>query len=169
MQRFRFSHSLVCLILATAILSGCRTPAVDEQNQASESAAAAAEAAPQITFGNGESNWIVTDGMTRADSTLTFSEVQIAGNGWLVLHPFKDGKPVGEIYVGSTYLSDGANRNVEISVESGIEAGDMFLVMLHSDVNENREFDFVFVDARNVLDKAVFEGTRMIAHPISAP
>jgi hypothetical protein len=48
-------------------------------------------------------------------------------------------------------------------------AGDMFLVMLHRDVNENREFDFVFVDERNVVDAAVFEGTKMIAHPIAAP
>ena len=45
----------------------------------------------------------------------------------------------------------------------------MFLVMLHRDVNENREFDFVFVDERNVSDKAVFEGAKMIAHPIAAP
>ena len=59
------------------------------------------------------------------------------------MHPFKDGEPVGDIYVGSTYIEDGENR----------------------DVNENKEFDFVFVDERNVLDKAVFEGTKMIAHP----
>ena len=50
---------------------------------------------------------------------------------------------MGDIYVGSTYIEDGENR----------------------DVNENKEFDFVFVDERNVLDKAVFEGTKMIAHP----
>ena len=37
------------------------------------------------------------------------------------------------------------------------------------DVNENREFDFVFVDERNVLDKAVFEGTTMIGYPIVTP
>ena len=41
--------------------------------------------------------------------------------------------------------------------------------MLHSDVNENGEFDFVFVDDVNVLDKAVFESTTMIAHVFAAP
>ncbi len=45
----------------------------------------------------------------------------------------------------------------------------MFLVMLHLDANANREFDFVFVDERNVVYKAVFEGTTMIAHAIGAP
>ena len=95
--------------------------------------------------------------------------MRIDGDGWLVLHPFKDGRPVGAIYVGATFLEDGVSRDVEISVEDEPAAGTMFLVMLHSDVNENQRFDFVFVDERNVLDKAVFEGTKMIAHRIAAP
>ncbi len=28
------------------------------------------------------------------------------------MHPFRDGKPVGEIYVGATYIEDGENRDV---------------------------------------------------------
>ena len=128
-----------------------------------------APAAPQITLGNGDANWIVTEGASRAGATFTFDEVRIDGNGWLVMHPFKDGRPVGEVYVGASYLRDGENRDVSITVEAAPAPGEMFLVMLHRDVNENREFDFVFVDARNVLDRAVFEGTTMIAHPIAAP
>ena len=41
--------------------------------------------------------------------------------------------------------------------------------MLHRDVNEIHIFDFVLVDEINVLDKAVFEGTKMIAHTFAAP
>ncbi len=126
-------------------------------------------AVQKVTLGNGEANWIVVDGAKRERATFTFREVHIDGNGWLVLHPFKDGKPVGEIYVGATYVESGDNRNVEITVESEPATGDMFIVMLHRDVNENQEFDFVFVDEVNVLDKAVFEGTKMIAHAIQAP
>ena len=37
------------------------------------------------------------------------------------------------------------------------------------DINENRDFDFAFVDEVHVLDKAVFEGRKMIAHVIAAP
>jgi hypothetical protein len=105
----------------------------------------------------------------REGATFTFSEVRIDGNGWLVMHPFENGRPNGMIYAGATYLHNGTNENVEITVDSDPAAGDMFLVMLHRDVNENREFDFVFVDERNVVDAAVFEGTKMIAHPIAAP
>ena len=128
-----------------------------------------APAVQQVTLGNGEANWIIVEGASRDQATLTFREVHIDGNGWLVMHPFKDGKPVGEIYVGATYIESGDNRDVEITVDPAPATGDMFIVMLHRDVNENREFDFVFVDEVNVLDKAVFEGTKMIGHAIPAP
>lgn len=120
-------------------------------------------------IGDGEANWIVVDDATRQGDTLTFSEVKIDGNGWLVLHPFEDGKPNGKIYVGAAYLSDGENRDVQVRVDPAPAAGDRFIVMLHRDVNENRDFDFVFVDEVHVLDKAVFEGRKMIAHVIAAP
>ncbi len=143
---------------ASVVLMGCAAAATLDP-----------PAPTQITLGNGEANWIVTQGATRDGATFTFREIRIDGNGWLVLHPFEDGKPVGHVYVGATYLMDGENLDVEIAVETAPPQGEMFLVMLHRDVNENREFDFVFIDERNVLDKAVFEGTRMIAHPFAAP
>ncbi len=141
---------------------------VGAQPSWAEEAAASAEA-PKFSMGNGEANWIVTDGATRDGATLSFREVRIDGNGWLVIHPFEKGKPNGKIYVGATYIEDGENHDVSIKVDTALEAGEMLLVMLHRDVNENREFDFVFVDERNVLDKAVFEGTKMIAHAMPAP
>ena len=122
-----------------------------------------------IKLDNGEENWIVVEDASRDGSTFKFSEVHINGNGWLVMHPFKDGKPNGDIYVGSTYLTNGDNQDVEIILDSEPSTGEMFIVMLHRDVNENQEFDFVFVDSVNVLDKAVFEGRTMIAHAIAAP
>jgi hypothetical protein len=122
-----------------------------------------------IKLDNGEENWIVVEDASRDGATFKFSEVHINGNGWLVMHPFEDGKPNGDIYVGSTYLTNGDNQDVEIILDSEPSTGEMFIVMLHRDVNENQEFDFVFVDSVNVLDKAVFEGRTMIAHAIAAP
>jgi hypothetical protein len=125
--------------------------------------------APKFSMGNGEANWIVTEGATRDGSRFTFPEVRIDGNGWLVMHPFEDGKPNGNVYVGATFVPDGENRDVGITIDSLPDAGDMFIVMLHRDVNENGNFDFVFVDERNVVDKAVFEGPKMIGHAFAAP
>ncbi len=125
--------------------------------------------APKITMGNGELNWIMVDGITRDDSTLTVEEVQIDGNGWLVMHPFEDGKPNGDKYVAATYVEDGKNTDVDITVHKGIESGEMFVIMLHRDANENKIFDFVFVSDVAVMDTAVFEGSKMIGHMIPAP
>jgi len=124
---------------------------------------------PQISMGNGAKNWITVEGVTRKESTLTFSEVQIDGNGWLVIHPFENGVPNGDKYVALTYLVDGKNLEVDINVLKGLDSGEKFIVMLHRDVNENKVLDFVFVDDTNVLDRAVFEGNTMIGHIIAAP
>lgn len=120
-------------------------------------------------MGNGEQNWIVTDKATRDGKTLVFSEVNIHASGWLVMHPFEDGKPNGDKYVAATYLSEGTNSDVAIKVHKGITSGEKFIVMLHNDSNQNEIFDFVFVDPVNVMDKAVFEGSKMIGHVFAAP
>jgi hypothetical protein len=176
MKLTRLSIALSTLVALVALVSCAKTPTTDsaKANLLAEEVAMAEEAeadatAAQITLGNGKANWIIVEGASRADAILTFREVHIDGNGWLVMHPFKDGKPVGDIYVGHTYVRAGDNQNVEITVDPAPSTGDMFIVMLHRDVNENQEFDFVFVDEVNVLDKAVFEGSMMIAHAIAAP
>jgi len=147
---------------------------------------------PEITIGNGEANWIITDGMTRQTDSATYSEVHVDGTdvssvrsnrtaltfpevmienpGWLVLHPVIDGKPDGDIVSGFTYLDGGQNDDVTIEIGHRTTPGDRFIVMLHSDVDNDRVLDFVFVeDGINVEDTAVFEGTRMIAHMIALP
>ena len=123
----------------------------------------------QITMGNGENNSIVLDDVKRDGSILTISNITIDGDGWVVIHPFEDGKPNGDKYVGATFLKDGSNKNVAIKVHKGLESGEMIIVMLHSDSNSNKIFDFVFVDDVNVMDRAVFEGQKMIAHVFSVP
>lgn len=123
----------------------------------------------QIHMGNGRANWIVTEGATREGAIFRFPEVVIDRNGWLVMHPFENGRPKGEVYVGARYLPKGSHEDVTIAIESAPEPGDMFIVMLHYDVNDDKNFDFVFVDERNVLDKAVLEGNTMVAHPFPAP
>ncbi len=114
-----------------------------------------------MTMGNGEKNLIITEGTTKDGSTFTFPRVLIDGNGFLVIHPFANGKPVGQIYVGSTYIKDGENRNVAIRVNDPPESGEKYLVMLHRDVDENQVFDFN--DGIDVPDVPVFEGNNMIA------
>ncbi len=123
----------------------------------------------EMTMGNGENNSIALEDVKRDGPMLTFSNITIEGDGWVVIHPFEEGKPNGDKYVGATYLKSGDNKNVEVEVYKGLESGEMVIVMLHSDSNPNKFFDFVFVDEVNVMDKAVFEGNKMIAHAIAVP
>ncbi|MEP2103923.1 MAG: hypothetical protein ABJP02_17490 [Parasphingorhabdus sp.] len=146
----------------------------------------------QITMGNGAANAIQVEGLTRQNeksivsevrvdgmsvstlrantTTINFPEVTIEKAGWLVLHPVIDGRPDGDIVSGFSYLNPGQTKNVTMKIQHPADAGDKFLVMLHSDVDQDRVFDFVFVeDGINVEDTAVFEDTRMIAHVIALP
>ncbi|MFT6294953.1 MAG: hypothetical protein ACJATW_001231 [Glaciecola sp.] len=125
--------------------------------------------AQAMSMGNGDKNWINVDDVRRDGTILTFSEVQIDGNGWLVIHPFEDGAPNGDKYVANTFLTNGKNTDVSIEVFKGLAPGEMFIVMLHSDSNTNQILDFVFVDDQNVMDLAVFEGSKMIGHAIPTP
>lgn len=150
--------------LFCAVLLAVLAPATVAQDAQSEAAAA-----PAFTMGNGENNWINTNNVGRDGKVLTFSDVTISSNGWLVMHPFEDGKPNGDKYVAATFVESGTNSDVQIEVYKGIATGEQFIVMLHYDSNDNEIFDFVFVDDRNVMDRAVFEGNKMIGHVFAAP
>jgi len=120
----------------------------------------------QITMGNGEESYIVADGFKQDGATFTFKEVKIKGNGWLVMHPFKDGKPHATVYVGASYVKHGTNTDVEITVEDIPTSGENYILMLHWDVNQDQVFDFG--DGITVPDAPLFEGTKMVAFRFQA-
>lgn len=173
------TSSVFAVLAMTLLTSGCV-------------AAQEAPQAPKITMGNGEFNSIQIEGLKREATDMIFSDMRINGAnvttrrgnstalifdevlidkaGWIVLHPVIDGKPNGDMVSGFAYLNAGLNRNVPLRTDHPADKDDKFLVMLHSDVDEDHVFDFVFVeDGINVEDKAVFEGSHMIAHIISVP
>ncbi|MEM8887694.1 MAG: hypothetical protein AAGD28_06875 [Bacteroidota bacterium] len=115
----------------------------------------------QITMGNGENSYIISDGFEQEGATFTFKEIKIEGNGWLVMHPFKDGKPHGTVYVGATYVKHGKNKNVSITVDDMPVPQENYILMLHWDVNQDKVFDFG--DGINVPDAPLFEGNQMVA------
>ena len=135
----------------------------DDQNTAAEETAPAT----QLKTGNGVANAIMLEGVTREGATFTFKEVKIDRPGWLVMHPFRNGAPVPTEYVGATLLSQGSHQDVEITINSEPEAGEMFVIMLHYDVNEDGIFDFN--DGVTVPDAPVFEDGVLIALRFSAP
>lgn len=115
----------------------------------------------KIVTGNGENNYIILEGAHRTGDTFTFPEVVLSKPGFLVFHPFKDGAPVQTEYVGAKALAGGVHKDVSINVTDGPETGDMYIVMLHYDMNEDGVFDFG--DGVDVPDAPVFEGHTLVA------
>lgn len=155
---------------AIALLAGCCTPVRGAKDEADNTVSVPPPPPrEQITLDNGELNRIDAAGVTRNGASFTFARATVADDSWIVVHPFKDGRPNGDIYVGNTFLAAGSHQDVEVIVKDGAETGQMFLVMLHKDADQDGVFDFVFVDDTSVEDYAVFEGTTMIAHIFAAP
>ena len=175
------TRNLIPLLCAAILLPAFATAEYEE-----------APAKPAFTMGNGEANRIQIEGLTRKAGvtqfsevrddagekssfrgdtvTLTFPEVVIEKPGFLVLHPVMDGRPNGDMVSGFAYLEAGTNKNVTLRIDHPADAGRKFLVMLHTDVDNDRVLDFAFVaDGLNVEDTAVFEGTKMIAHIFAVP
>ena len=120
-----------------------------------------APAPPSIETGNGQHNAIMVEGAVRTGATFRFPMVRIDRNGFLVMHPFRDGTPVPTEYVAAVPVPQGISHNVKITPNDSPQTGDMYIVMLHYDMNDDRIFDFN--DGVAVPDAPVFEGNRMIA------
>ncbi|CAK9039448.1 ATPase [Durusdinium trenchii] len=129
--------------------------------------AEAVEAAPQIKTGNGVNNYIVLEEAARDGATFTFRKVAIERQGFLVFHPFENGAPVPTVYVGVEPLAAGVHEDVSITINEAPETGEMFVVMLHYDMNEDGVFDFN--DGVDVPDAPVFEGDTLVALRFVAP
>ncbi len=155
-------------MLALIGIAGCATPdGTTSENSESKVQTAEADPRPQIITGNGKRNFIILEGASRRGATFSFPKVQIERNGWLVMHPFKDGKPVPTVYVGSRLVKSGLSENVEISVGDVPETGTMFVVMLHFDMNDDGVFDFN--DGITVPDAPVFEDGTLVALRYATP
>lgn len=113
-----------------------------------------------IVTGNGVDNNITLAGASRNGATFTFPKVTISQPGFLVMHPFRDSKPVQTEYVGAVPVS-GTQESVSIEVSPAPATGDNYIVMLHYDMNEDGIFDFN--DGVTVPDAPVFEGSTLVA------
>ena len=68
---------LIAAVVGACALAGCAATDAVESGEA---------AAPSFEVGNGENNYIVLEGVTRAGATFVFKTVAIDRPGWLVIH-----------------------------------------------------------------------------------
>lgn len=153
--------------LAIAAILGVLTACADKDTATDTKAKAPKMDHSKIVTGNGTENYITLEGSTRSNAAFTFPNVTINKAGFLVMHPFRDGKPVQTEYVGAVPVRTGTNSNVAIAVDPAPQTGDMYIVMLHYDINEDGVFDFG--DGVTVPDAPVFEGHTLVALRYETP
>lgn len=149
--------TLAALLMALTV-SACETNNAD---------AAAGEAPPAVQTGNGENNRIITQDIARAGARFAFAKVEIDRDGWLVFHPFRDGAPSPTDVAGYVFLERGIHEPAVVMLDAAPREGEMFVAMLHYDMNEDGVFDFQ--DGVSPPDAPVFENGVMIAHRIATP
>lgn len=152
------SKRITCVSLAVLALTACQT--IPEPGDPDFDPA-------KIVLGNGDQNRIETDGLKRSGPTFIVTEVEAAHDSFLVLHPFRDGKPVRDDYVSASFVPAGTQNDVILTTETVPETDAAFIIMLHRDVDMDGLFDFG--DGVTVPDAPVFEGYTMIASQITAP
>ncbi len=122
---------------------------------------------PTITPGNGQTNQITLDGLSRVGSTLYVPSVQAETPSFLVVHPFVDGVPLREDYTAATYIPAGISEAVPLLLDDTPDIGSRMIIMLHKDANDDGLFQFG--DGITVPDVPLIEGTTMIALPAETP
>ncbi|MFC7098814.1 DUF7282 domain-containing protein [Halobaculum marinum] len=77
--------------------------------------------------------------------SLTVERVVLQNGGFVTIHDetLLDGDALGSVRGTSEYLAPGTHENVEVALDSGVEADGTFVAMPHVDSNDNQVYDFV--------------------------
>jgi len=83
---------------------------------------------------------IDADGLKATPNSVTVGSVTAGKAGYLVVHVTDDGTTAGTI-IGNKAIQAGANENVSIPLERKMKAGAKLIVMMHSEDDNDTEFD----------------------------
>jgi hypothetical protein len=83
---------------------------------------------------------IDADGLKATPNSVTVGSVTAGKAGYLVVHVSDDGTTAGTI-IGAKAIQAGENENVSIPLERKMKSGARLIVMLHSEDDNDTEFD----------------------------
>jgi hypothetical protein len=102
----------------------------------------------------------ITASAQPAGATLIIDEVTIDGDGWLVIHAMKDGKPVVPGSIGRVALKAGTSKSLTVTLDAPVASGDVVLTMLHADKGAMGTYEFPGAD------KPVMSGGKPVVKPL---
>jgi hypothetical protein len=75
--------------------------------------------------------------------TVTVKNVTLPAGGFVVVHaPNASAAPIESVLGASSYLKNGTNKNVTITLTEPVNESTRLVVMAHRDTNDNRVYDF---------------------------
>ncbi len=83
---------------------------------------------------------IATDGLKATPNTVTVGSATAGKDGYLIVHETNDGATAGPV-IGRKPIQAGENENISIPLEKRMKAGAKLIVMMHSEDNNDTEFD----------------------------
>jgi hypothetical protein len=83
---------------------------------------------------------IAPEGLKATPNTVTVGSAIAGKAGYLVVHMSDDGTTAGAV-IGSKAIQAGENENVSIPLEKKMKAGAKLIVMMHSEDDNDTEFD----------------------------
>ena len=91
---------------------------------------------------NGTASLAIADQRSTGE-TVTVDNVTLPAGGFVVVHaPNVSSAPIESTLGASSYLTNGTNENVEITLDRPLPKDSRVVVMAHTDSNENRVYDF---------------------------
>jgi hypothetical protein len=83
---------------------------------------------------------IATDGLKASANSVTVGSVSAARSGYLVVHETADGTTAGTV-IGHAPIKAGESTSVSIPLGKKVKAGAKLIVMLHSEDDDDTDFD----------------------------
>lgn len=91
---------------------------------------------------NGTASLTFTDQQSTGE-TVTVQNVTLPSGGFVVVHARNvSSAPVESVLGASSYLTNGTNENIEITLNEPINESTRLVVMAHTDSNDNQVYDF---------------------------
>ena len=140
---------LILLAVFALVLAACTTAADSEDvatttTEASEPTTTEGDSTPALSPAE-----VVFEAQESDGTTIVVASITLPSPGFIAVHSNADGHP-GPVIGHSDLLPAGTTENVEITLDTPLEATDLVFPMAHIDVNENGEYEFFPPD--NVVD-----------------
>ncbi|MFV1962835.1 MAG: hypothetical protein ACC658_13510 [Acidimicrobiia bacterium] len=147
------NRPLILLAIFALVLAACTSAADPADETTDEATTTTVAAEPTTTEGDMapaiSPAELVFEAQESDGTSIVIASVTLPAPGFVAVHSNADGGP-GPVIGNSELLPVGTSENVVITLDTPLEATDIVFPMVHIDMNENGEYEFMPPD--NIID-----------------